>query len=104
LTSGRQLRLYVATSNLDMPDQGSGRKWQAGTIIDTITDDGLYRLYQRELASIAGDGDLSQYKLGYANALGNSHFDPGIEPTAGAIARSGIAAFMFPLNTAKGAP
>ncbi|WP_295435570.1 hypothetical protein [uncultured Thiodictyon sp.] len=101
VTSGRQVRLYVATSNLDMPDQGSGKKWQAGTIIDTTPYDGLYRLYQREFASIASDGDLSQYHLGYANTNGNSHLDAGIEPTTGAITQSGIAAFLFPLNTAK---
>ncbi|WP_295580806.1 hypothetical protein [uncultured Lamprocystis sp.] len=104
VTSGRQVRLYVATSNLDMPDQGSGRKWQAGTIIETSPEDGLYQLYQREFASIAGDGALSQYNLGFANTRGNSHFDHGIEPTAPTITRSGIAAFVFPLNTAKGSP
>jgi hypothetical protein len=102
--AGRQVRLYVATSNLDMPDQGSGRKWQAGTIIETSPEDELYRLYQREFASIAGDGDLSQYNLGFANALGNSHFDQGIEPLTPTMTRSGIAAFVFPLNTAKGTP
>ncbi len=104
VTAGRQVRLYVATSNLDMPNQGSGRKWQAGTRIDTTPDDGLYRLYQREFASIAGDGDLSQYHLGHANALGNSYFDPGIEPETGTMTRSGLAAFLFPLNTAKATP
>lgn len=99
MTSGQQVRLYVATSNLDMPDRGSGRKWQAGNIIETRGDDGLYRLYQREFRSIAEDGDLSQFRLGRSNAAGNSYFDPGIGPSGGTIAASGIAAFMFPLLT-----
>ncbi len=53
---------------------------------------------------MAGDGDLAQYQLGHANALGNNYFDPGIEPTTGAMTRSGLVAFLFPLNTAKGTP
>lgn len=99
LTSGQQIRLYVATSNLDMPDQGSGRKWQAGNIIDTAPDDDLFRLYVPQFRSIADDGDLSQHKLGRSNTAGNSHFDPTVRPTGGAIGGSGIAAFVFPLET-----
>lgn len=75
MTAGQQVRLYVATSNLDMPDQGSGKKWQAGNVIETGGDDGLYRLYQREFRSIAEDGDLSQSRLARSNAAGNSYFD-----------------------------
>ena len=99
MTVGREAKLYVATSNLDVPDKGSGRKWQAGTIVDTSPDDGLYRLYQRELRSIAEDGDMSQFRLGAANAVGNSYFDPSVDPTSLPVTESGIAAFVFPLNT-----
>ena len=99
LAAGHQARLYVATSNLDMPDHGSGRKWQAGNIIDIDPDDGLYRLYQRELRSIAEDGDLSQSRLARINASDNSHFDPAVRPDGGIINGSGIAAFLFPLAT-----
>jgi hypothetical protein len=99
LTYGQQVRLYVATSNLDTPNVGSGQKWQAGNTIDMNVTDGLYRQYLPELRSIATEGDLSQFLLSGANVAGNSYFDPAIAPAGGAITASGIAAYLFPLAT-----
>lgn len=104
LTAGAQARLYVATSNLDQPNVGSGRKWQAGNTVDLRADDPLLQLYRRELDRIAGDGFLSQRKLGFANAVNNSYFDPGLAPGGGTPTRDGIAAFLFPLNLTAAAP
>lgn len=101
VTWEQQVRLYVATSNLDMPNVGSGQKWQAGNTIDMTVADGLYQRYLPELRTIAGDGDLSQFLLGQANVAGNSYFDPAIVP-GGEIKESGIAVFLFPLATGGG--
>jgi hypothetical protein len=99
VTYGSNLNLYVASSNLDMPANGSGKKWQAGNIIKTSNNDKLFKLYAREFNSISHDDYLSQYNLGYQNALGNSYFDSGVVPNRRKIKQSGIAAFIFPLNT-----
>ncbi|RBP05050.1 hypothetical protein DFR50_13735 [Roseiarcus fermentans] len=104
VTAGRQAKLYISTSNLDTPDKGSGRKWQAGTVVDTAVDDELMRFFQRELHSIAEDGDLSQFRLGAANASGNSYFDRAVRPAEEPFAASGIAAFVFPLNVQAAEP
>lgn len=102
VTYGSTLNLYVTSSNLDMPANGSGKKWQAGNIIHTIQSDALYNIYAREFQSIQSDGIYSQRNLGFINARGNSYFDPGIAPADGKIAQPGIAAFVFPLNLNTG--
>ena len=61
--------------------------------------DGLYHLYLQEFRSIANDGDLSQCRLGFVNAVGNSYCDEAVRPASPKIRSSGIAAFVFPLNT-----
>lgn len=101
LTFGPHVKLYVSSSNLDTPDRGSGKKWQAGNIIQTSPSDGLYRLYLQEFRSIAEDGNLSQYRLGFINAVGNSYFDDQIRPGSRPTRSTGIAAFVFPLNTSS---
>lgn len=99
LSYGQQVKLYVASSNLDMPNFGSGQKWQAGNTIEMTAADDLYQLYRGELTNIATQGDLSQFLLNTANTVKNSHFDPAVAPSDAAFTDSGIAAFLFPLNT-----
>ncbi len=99
VTYGNHVNLYVTSSNLDMPSVGSGKKWQAGNIIKITLNDKLYALYKQEFDSISTDGYLSQYRLGFINAQNNSFFDSGIAPQGQTISNSGIAAFIFPMNT-----
>ena len=90
-------KLYVASSNLDQPGVGSGKKWQSGTVIQaSAASDQLFAFYQKQLQYLP-------YGQAYAatqnSTQGNAYFDSNVDTKfANMLDSSGIAAFAFPLQ------
>ncbi|MEI6286588.1 MAG: hypothetical protein WCP79_08815 [Bacillota bacterium] len=90
-------KLYVASSNLDQPCVGSGKKWQSGTVIQASTaSDPLFAFYKTQIQYLT----LGQAYASTQNGNnGNSYFDSNIDTKfVNMLTASGIAAFVYPLQ------
>lgn len=93
--------LYVASSNFDTPNVGSGIKWQAGNKVITVAGPGnavdpLIAFYQAAFATIRRGQQQAALTF---TATGNSYFDAGLAPANFTLTSgNGIAAFVFPIN------
>jgi hypothetical protein len=112
-------KLYVTSSNLDTPGQGSGRLWQAGTIIGLRPGSAawsgsnadrrqLWNAYKRyfDLLWASREGQPGAGQVAFYQAIAHEHRAGGlnwIETVAGAALpatvppREGIDAFFFPV-------
>ena len=90
-------KLYVASSNLDQPGVGSGKKWQSGTVIQAnAASDPLFAFYQKQIQYLSYG---QTYAAMQNSNSGNTYFDSEVDTKfASMLDSSGIAAFAFPLQ------
>jgi hypothetical protein len=117
-------RIFVASSNLDVPGQGSGRLWQVGTVVrsananpqkgDVERPASLFQAYQNYFDLLWNNregqieaGQISFYeqiaplhRAGFVNWIETTAFDS----SSGGRVKSGIDAFFFPIPTETNDP
>jgi len=90
-------KLYIASSNLDQPGVGSGKKWQSGTVLQaSAASDPLFAFYKTQIQYLP-------YGQAYAatqnSNSGNAYFDSNVDTRyVSMLTSSGLAAFVFPLQ------
>ena len=109
-------RIFVASSNLDVPGVGSGRLWQVGTVIRSVRaqpEEGgerpasLFQAYQRYFDRLwrnrqwqPGAGQVPFYEeLALLHRDGRVNWIETMDSVAGGDPVSGIDAFFFPVPT-----
>ncbi|WP_428568495.1 MAG: hypothetical protein ACP59X_09530 [Solidesulfovibrio sp. DCME] len=115
-------RIYVTSSNLDTPGQGSGRLWQAGTIVSARPGSGawsgekaaarqLFTAYRHyfDLLWDSREGQPGAGQVAFYERLSQEHLAgavnwietvPGQGDPAAVAPREGIDAFFFPVPLA----
>lgn len=112
-----QRRIYVTSSNLDTPGAGSGRLWQAGTILSARSGSGawsgerargpgLFAAYARyfEMLWASREGEPRAGQTAFHEVLSREHLagkvnwiETAPRENPGAAPREGVDAFFFPV-------
>ena len=119
-------KLYVTSSNLDEPGQGSGKLWQAGTIVSVkpgsdiwsgpnIDSRNLWNAYRKyfEMLWNNRDGQPNAGQVNFHRQISAQHQNnamnwietiPSQSSTEGTRVQEGIDAFFFPIPYAPSGP